>query len=70
MLSDELFFKAELNKKIGLKTSKKGPGAHVIDIFFSQRNFISKTFTISIARVRIPLMLFYDVLSMIIGKDA
>ena len=25
MLSDELFLKAELNKKIGLKTSKKGP---------------------------------------------
>jgi hypothetical protein len=27
-----LFLKAELNKKIGLKTSKKGPGAPVIDI--------------------------------------
>jgi hypothetical protein len=32
MLSDELFLKAELNRKIGLKTSKKGPGAPVIDI--------------------------------------
>ena len=32
MLSDKLFLKAELNKKIGLKTSKKGPGAPVIDI--------------------------------------
>jgi hypothetical protein len=32
MFSDELFLKAELNKKIGLKTSKKGPGAPVIDI--------------------------------------
>jgi hypothetical protein len=32
MLSDELFLKAELNKKIGLKTSKKGPGAPVIDM--------------------------------------
>jgi hypothetical protein len=32
MLSDELFLKAELNKKDGLKTSKKGPGAPVIDI--------------------------------------
>ena len=32
MLSDELFLKAELNKKVGLKTSKKGPGAPVIDI--------------------------------------
>ena len=28
MLSDELFFKS--NRKIGLKTSKKGPGAAVI----------------------------------------
>ena len=26
-------FQAELNKKINLKTSKKGPGAPVIDIF-------------------------------------
>ena len=34
MLSDELFLKAELNTKIGLKTSKKGPGAPVIDILF------------------------------------
>jgi hypothetical protein len=32
VLSDELFLKAELNKQIGLKTSKKGPGAPVIDI--------------------------------------
>ena len=32
MLSDEFFLKAKLNKKIGLKTSKKGPGAPVIDI--------------------------------------
>jgi hypothetical protein len=32
MLSDELFFKAELNKKFGLKTSKKLPGDPVIDI--------------------------------------
>jgi hypothetical protein len=32
MLSDELFCKAKLNKQIGLKTSKKGPGAPVIDI--------------------------------------
>ena len=32
ILSDKLFLKAELNKKIGLKTSKKGPGAPVIDI--------------------------------------
>jgi hypothetical protein len=32
MLSDELFLKAELNKKIGSKTSKKGPGAPVIDM--------------------------------------
>jgi hypothetical protein len=32
MLSDDLFLKAELHKKIGLKTSKKGPGAPVIDI--------------------------------------
>ena len=31
MLSDDLFLKAELHKKIGLKTSKKGPGAPVID---------------------------------------
>jgi hypothetical protein len=31
MLSHELFLKDELNKKIGLKTSKKGPGAPVID---------------------------------------
>ena len=29
MLSDELFI---LNKKNGLKTSKKGPGAPVIDM--------------------------------------
>ena len=35
MLSDELFLKAELNKKIGLKTSKKGPGAPVIDIDYA-----------------------------------
>jgi hypothetical protein len=34
MLSDELFLKAELNKKIGLKTSKKGPGAPVIGVNF------------------------------------
>ena len=33
MLSDQFFFKAELNKKNGLKTSKKGPGAPVIDIY-------------------------------------
>jgi hypothetical protein len=32
ILSDKLFSKAELNKKIGLKTSKKGPGAPVIDM--------------------------------------
>jgi hypothetical protein len=32
MLSDELFSKAEFNNKIGLKTSKKVPGAPVIDI--------------------------------------
>ena len=32
MLSDKLFLKAELNKKVGLKTSKKGPGAPVIDM--------------------------------------
>jgi hypothetical protein len=32
MLLDELFFKAELNKKFGLKTSKKWPGAPVIDM--------------------------------------
>jgi hypothetical protein len=32
MLSDELFLKSELNKKFGLKTCKKGPGAPVIDI--------------------------------------
>ena len=32
MLSNELFFKAELNKKFGLKTSIKWPGAPVIDI--------------------------------------
>ena len=31
MLSNELSFKAELNKKFGLKTSKKWPGAPVID---------------------------------------
>ena len=35
MLSDELFLKAELNKKIGLKSSKKGPGAPAIDILYS-----------------------------------
>ena len=35
MLSEELFLKAGLNKKIGLKTSKKGPGAPVIDIPYS-----------------------------------
>jgi hypothetical protein len=43
MLSDELFLKAELNKKIGLKASKKGPGAPVIDIAnarFFKRRFI------------------------------
>jgi hypothetical protein len=34
MLSDELFFKAELNRKFGLKTCKKWPGAPVIDIAF------------------------------------
>ena len=32
MLSDELFLKSELNKKIGLKATKKGPGAPVIDM--------------------------------------
>jgi hypothetical protein len=32
MLSDELFLKAEFNEKIGLKTSKKGPGAPVIEM--------------------------------------
>ena len=34
MLSDELFLKAEQNRKFGSKTSKKGPGAPVIDISF------------------------------------
>ena len=32
MLSDELFLKAELNKQIGLKTTKKGQGAPIIDM--------------------------------------
>jgi hypothetical protein len=35
MLSDESVLKAELNKKIGLKTSKQLPGAPVIDISMS-----------------------------------
>jgi hypothetical protein len=37
MLSGELFLKAELNKKIGLTTSKKRPGAPVIEILFNFR---------------------------------
>jgi hypothetical protein len=32
--------KAELNKKIGLKTSKKGPGAPVIDILYSLKGVL------------------------------
>ena len=32
MLSDGLFFKAEINKKFGLKTSKKWQGAPIIDM--------------------------------------
>jgi hypothetical protein len=44
MLLDELFLKAELIKKIGLKTSKKGPGAPVIDIPLSLKLSVNDVF--------------------------
>jgi hypothetical protein len=42
MLSDELFLNAELNEKIGLKSSKKGPEAPVIDIAIRDSHFEGK----------------------------